>query len=234
MQLDAVLSPVVRRLKVNVSMTLQDTPCAPIRAVFGIYQFPDALFYENESALRFDLGGEVSMSQALAARFLQAMDRSRAVAAALFDGTETLTVMIRYPEHTEWRQARRKALVALARAGFRKPFGPAEKLPDPAAEPDYPVLNCWHWIEIENDPNLISALLWCAGAAEMPVTPRAGWGVFHSYIADLNAGTVLHVYDDRGMDVVATTTDALRPIYERFKDWLLDYDRYRMDQTFAT
>lgn len=232
-ELDAVLSSVTTRLKVNARMFLQDTPCTSIRVVFGIDQFPDAMFYQSEAALRFDLGGELSMSHALVPRFMQAMDRSRAVATALFEGARSLTVMIRYSEHPEWRHGRRKAVVALARAGFRRPFGPVEKLPDPEADPDYPVLNCWHRIEIQNDPDLISALLWCAVAAETPVTPKAGWGVFHSYIADFNAGTVLHVYDDRGMDVAATTTDALRPIYQRFGGWLLDYDRPLMNRTFA-
>lgn len=211
-----------------------DTPCGPVRRVFGFEQFPDALFYEAPNALRFDLGGDLSMSRQLSARFLQAMDRSRQVAAALFEGAETLTVLVRYFEHPGWRHGRRKTLVALARAGFRAPLGPVEKMADPAADPEDQVLRCWHRIEIPNDPTLIAALLWCAVAAEMPVTPKAGWGVFHSYIVDVTAGVALHVYDDRGMDVIATTTDALRPIYERFGDWLLDYDRPHMDATFAT
>lgn len=211
-----------------------DTPCAPLRRVFGIEQYPDALFYKFPYALRFELGGDLSMSRQLAARFMQAMDRAREVAAALFDSAETLTVMIRYAEHPEWRHGRRTTLVALARAGFRTPLGPVERMDDPAAHPGDPVLSCWHRIEIANDPHLVAALLWCAVAVEMPVTPKSGRAAFRCYIADFAVGTVLHVYDDRGMDLIATAPAALRPIYERFNDWLLDYDRARMDATFAT
>jgi hypothetical protein len=53
----------------------QDTPCARVRRVFGFEQFPEALFYQADFALRFDLGADLSMEHQLAPRFLQAMDR---------------------------------------------------------------------------------------------------------------------------------------------------------------
>lgn len=34
-----------------------------------------------------------------------------------------------------------------------------------------------------------------------------------------------HLYDDRGLDVVAKDKEILRPIYEKYKDWILEYDR---------
>lgn len=212
---------------------VQDTPCARIREVFGFDQFPEALFYQSDFALRFELGADLSMRRELAPRFLQAMDRSRQVAAALFEGSERLTVIIRYSGDMEWRTGRRRTLVALARAGFRLPLGPVERLRNPYDDPEYPFMNNWHQIEIGNDPNLIAAVLWCLVAAEMPIEPKGGMGLFDAYIVDFDAGTALQVYDDRGMDVVATTPDALRPIYERFRDWLLDYNRPRMDQMFT-
>lgn len=33
-----------------------------------------------------------------------------------------------------------------------------------------------------------------------------------------------HLYDDRGLDVVAKDKETLRPIYEKYKDWILEYD----------
>lgn len=212
----------------------QDTPCARVRQVFGLEQFPEALFYQADFALRFELGADLSMQHQLASRFLQAMDRSRQVAAALFEGAERLTVVIRYSGDMEWRTGRRRTLLALARAGFRLPLGPVERLRNPYDDPEYPVMNNWHQIEIANDPNLIAAVLWCVVAAEMPISPKGGMGLFDAYIVDFDAGSALHVYDDRGMDVIATTRDILRPLYERFGDWLLHWDRPQMDESFAT
>lgn len=54
-----------------------------------------------------------------------------------------------------------------------------------------------------------------------------------SYLADLERGILLHVYDDRGMDVSALTAAPLLPFYERFDAWLLDSDRERMKAAFA-
>ena len=45
---------------------------------------------------------------------------------------------------------------------------------------------------------------------------------------------LLHLYDDRGMDLVSDTTDALLPFYQDCSNWLLDYDRPRMDAMFSS
>ncbi len=44
---------------------------------------------------------------------------------------------------------------------------------------------------------------------------------------------LLHMYDDRGLDAIAATRDALQPVYATHHGWLLDYDRTRIDQTFG-
>lgn len=36
---------------------------------------------------------------------------------------------------------------------------------------------------------------------------------------------IFHAYDDRGVDIVGNETHSLRPLYEQYKDWVLDYDR---------
>ena len=75
-------------------------------------------------------------------------------------------------------------------------------------------------------------LLWAAVAREMPVTPKARW-LTDLYLVDFSRATVLHVYDDRGMDVVAADVGRLRPLHGRFGDWLLAHDRPRADATFG-
>lgn len=52
------------------------------------------------------------------------------------------------------------------------------------------------------------------------------------YVINQTAGTIFHVYDDRGCDVIATSTDALREVYEACSDWILDYDRQRIEKCF--
>lgn len=45
-------------------------------------------------------------------------------------------------------------------------------------------------------------------------------------------GVLFFMYDDRGLDIVAEERAPLLPLYWRFRDWLLDYDRQRMRATF--
>lgn len=41
-----------------------------------------------------------------------------------------------------------------------------------------------------------------------------------------------HLYDDRGLDLVAKDKNKLYPLYARFNSWILDYDRETIDHIF--
>lgn len=44
---------------------------------------------------------------------------------------------------------------------------------------------------------------------------------------------IYNMYDDRGLDIISANIEILRSIYEKFNDWILDYDRTRIDKIFA-
>lgn len=44
---------------------------------------------------------------------------------------------------------------------------------------------------------------------------------------------VFHMYDDRGLDIVAVRTEELMKLYNEFNDWILDYDREKIDRIFG-
>jgi hypothetical protein len=52
------------------------------------------------------------------------------------------------------------------------------------------------------------------------------------YLINRTRNIVLHMYDDRGMDLIAHEASDLQPIYDAYKGWILDYDRARIEQTF--
>lgn len=56
--------------------------------------------------------------------------------------------------------------------------------------------------------------------------------VSNVYFADTHNSILFHLYDDRGADLVAADKEFLRPIYERFNSWILDYDREKIDAIF--
>jgi len=52
------------------------------------------------------------------------------------------------------------------------------------------------------------------------------------YTIDDRAKLITHMYDDRGLDVIADNTSALVALYERFADWILDNQRRKIDLRF--
>ncbi|MFU8828850.1 MAG: DUF3885 domain-containing protein [Phycisphaerales bacterium] len=53
------------------------------------------------------------------------------------------------------------------------------------------------------------------------------------YIISCSRGLLCHPYDDRGMDVRGLSREALQGLYLKHNDWLLDYDRAKMDSIFG-
>ncbi len=57
--------------------------------------------------------------------------------------------------------------------------------------------------------------------------------IFHRvYFININKNTIFHVYDDRGCDVLATSPNTIRGIYHTYNDWILEYDRNKIDKVF--
>lgn len=49
---------------------------------------------------------------------------------------------------------------------------------------------------------------------------------------NLELGIIINPYDDRGMDVFGPNHDLLKKLYNKRNDWLLDYDREQMDAVY--
>jgi hypothetical protein len=52
------------------------------------------------------------------------------------------------------------------------------------------------------------------------------------YFININRKTIFHVYDDRGCDLVATSRETIRDVYDNYNDWILAYDRNETDGVF--
>jgi len=52
------------------------------------------------------------------------------------------------------------------------------------------------------------------------------------YFINTDKGIIYHMYDDRGMDVISSDKSAIQPIYDKHKDWILDYNRKEIDEVF--
>ncbi|HLQ98617.1 MAG TPA: DUF3885 domain-containing protein [Candidatus Dormibacteraeota bacterium] len=52
------------------------------------------------------------------------------------------------------------------------------------------------------------------------------------YLVHPKEKILYHLYDDRGLDLVAKDKNKLHPLYETFNDWILDEDREAIDSIF--
>ncbi len=59
--------------------------------------------------------------------------------------------------------------------------------------------------------------------------PRNGYDIF---FVNISKKIIYHLYDDRGCDVIAADRENIRLLYEVRNEWILDYDRDKIDSTF--
>jgi len=52
------------------------------------------------------------------------------------------------------------------------------------------------------------------------------------YFVNIDKKLIFHMYDDRGLDIITSDKEMLRSIYKQHNDWLLNYDRERIDKQF--
>lgn len=198
-----------------------------LEAAFGWRSPPRPLFYQSEIALRFELGGEEFGSDRRPSRVMQALDRARTVARALFQPSRAIWALVaRWDLHaSEESPFKAETLIEL---GFDLPPSRTELIRTTDDEVEFETR--WDAFGLQEIGSLADTLIWASVTLELGIRPSAATA---TYFVDFERRVLLHIYDDRGMDVVAMDPASLVPIYREFGGWLLDYDRARMDATFA-
>lgn len=80
----------------------------------------------------------------------------------------------------------------------------------------------------------INGLLKAAINEDFPsLKPRFGADSVHYpdiFFLNVTKDIIFFVYDDRGCEVISRTTDRLRPLYEKYSDWVDEFDRERIEK----
>jgi hypothetical protein len=184
------------------------------------------LLVESPYRLRFELGGESlsNVTQSIP-RFIQAFTRARDVADAILID-ETIVAVVGSPlPKTKLFPPDGDGFRALREIGFISPS--VGEWRAPRYRGDGACL--WKRFDIGSNRLLRDTLLWCSVSAEMAINPKVPVSI---YLVEPTHRIMLHVYDDRGMDVWAAIPDVLARAYVTFDRWLLDHDRPRMAVAF--
>ncbi len=197
------------------------------RRTFGDDKKPGDWASEFDYWLRFELGGEVWGTDKPIRRFLQAHGRACAVAEFVFaQSVQVHALVLSFGDERGINTGFSRLMTVLPNVTQQNY---AFDLPGSDREDDPERREFWHVIPI-SDPIQIKELLWLDIAHEMGISPSS-LGHF-SYLVDFERKLFLHAYDDRGMDLVAMDRETLKPTYDEYNDWLLNYDRPRMTPVF--
>ena len=52
------------------------------------------------------------------------------------------------------------------------------------------------------------------------------------YFVNKTKNIIFNLYDDRGLDIIASEKKDLKNTYQKFNNWILDYDRKQIDALF--
>lgn len=182
--------------------------------------------------IRFELGGEeFDNGEHPIPRFLQAFNRAATVADHIFTD-DLIGVVAWYPRdvasHSQTPETE-SGFEGLEKTGFsvtQLSKWKTDVYPDPEEEQALWEVRSY---DLSSSKSNRDCLIWHSVAIEMPIYPSAG---VLTWLIDPKAALMLHVYDDRGMDLIAKDPKHLKSIYDRFNPWLLDYDRDRMSKLF--
>ena len=200
----------------------------------GINELKHPLFYNSPIGIRFEIGGDKIVYLdcedsekhiANPAYISSAFDRANAIYKNLPCKPNILRIDV-YPDDNTMQKVIQK-------------FCQAGNIPTPHEQ----VVKPFQWDE-DAETILQHQLYW--NIEKIVFSPdrllqeiiRADIGGINAfasnvYFADTHNVILFHLYDDRGADLVAADKELLRPIYEKFNNWILDYDRETIDAIFA-
>ena len=193
-----------------------------LRAAFGDRELAPATFHAFDHALRFCLGGD-RMELSVIERFLTAIDRARQIGRAAFSSTRQLAVVVEAWAEGSASRILRRDLARLAWLGLGSfDLASAERTEPQTDYREEFGKPRWRWrwcLETTEVERTLDTVLWLACSREMAIEPRLRG--FSFLLIDFDRAVLANLYDDRGIDVVATEPKEIASLYHRFRAWLL-------------
>jgi Domain of unknown function (DUF3885) len=81
------------------------------------------------------------------------------------------------------------------------------------------------WLELPARSFQYAQIFQAIANADNAIAPSLSSLVF---FLNRRTDTIFHMYDDRGLDIIAARREPLVSLYHRFSDWVLEYDRERI------
>ena len=184
------------------------------------------LFYRWPVGLRFDLGGLPDPSSQVMSEVLH---RATVLYEALFEADDKCVVIAQDWPGGDIPPPRYTNLFDTPGTGLAEPQGSLKVGAREQSGDDHSHTLRWSE-EAGQGFNYQTILLGLANADHGQIP-----GVAISsrvYFLHTERRLIMHMYDDRGLDVIGCEAKELYALYREFNSWILDYDRSRIDQVF--
>lgn len=188
------------------------------------------LFYNWDASLRFDLqpNAEIIVSGDMNEYFHEVQNRAIQIFKSIFSNEDEILIVL---YQFKWRSRKKikqsnfvfKQITDLNKSNVE--FTVVKRLYEPNDNDDI-----WNRAIVKtkvanlNYKELLKAISYSDFPSNKPSIQ------FETYIINITKKIIFHMYDDRGLDVLASNKKTLAPIYRENKDWLLDYDIKMMQE----
>jgi len=195
-----------------------------IESRFGAGWWTPPVFCSHEFSLRFQLAqGEFWIDRLESAQ----LRASTIVNAALRESREVHLVIARcHCDTTMANEEQAELSEAVTAYGLPSIAAYESQVVPPTEAGDFHTWLGAAWLP----RTLANRALWAAFAADLGVLPVSPGRMF---VVDIETGLLIHPYDDRGMDVSATSQACVQRLYDEFGHWLLDSYRGRMEEVLG-
>lgn len=201
---------------------------------FNGLQLKQPLFYNWDFGLRFDLQvGETNTDE----YFEEAITRASTIFQVAFDLTDQVYLIL-----THYRYKRRK--IRFSNFTFKQ----VDALKK--TEISYLVEKCLYepndksdirniamirsTVDRINYKDILTAIAHSDFPPRQPRLDRNGFLTNKEiYFVNINKKLIFHMYDDRGLDLISAHKEILRPIYKKHNNWILEFDREKIDKEFG-
>ncbi len=192
------------------------------------------LFYSWPVGIRFELGidDEIVVQDSNEAYFAQATDRAYKLFSYVFGDEDDISII--YQRFSDGRQKIRKRNFIFKQISSLDNCRVAYEDVRDIYELYYKS-HCWKRVTISglktkdvNHRNILLSLVHTDCSTRKPRIDGECYFINHTKSIALN------LYDDRGMDIIATHAESLQDLYHDHNEWILDYDRERIDAVFKS
>jgi hypothetical protein len=200
---------------------------------FNGIQLSKPLFYQADIGLRFELGADLELEEG---RMEQVYSRAH----ALFDFTHRPTDEVflvinahRYNESADFEKYDELTKVFKRYVPKTNLQKSVDHIRLPALYMDEEDDDVWtdrYCLRCKISDIKAHDLLDAISNLDMGIEPKVE---DECYFVNIERGTIFHLYDDRGLDIVASGKPSLYEVYTEYNDWILDYDRERIDSIFS-